>query len=988
MTSDRTGDSAVSWGRQDVLALDDPDRGWVVAEGCVDVYVTDADREGPGRRGYLCTVEQGQAFVGGPLARDDGVRLIAVPTWGTQARPFTRAEARGAPDLINLVSGWIAKIVDATAAAEARIRERHDGQAPPAATPGTLAPGDVELQPDTAMSLAPECGVCWVVPDRPVDVSWPSLGQITAGLPVTPQMILSAPGRARLRITPAARALSDPEAWDGVTALLAAVVTAYRELSRVTAAHDGDLMVERVVRAERQRNAGVSALITTCLDGEPAEPPPLDPTEAPVLWVCRRVGEALGSPIVAPSRTAALPATGRSVRVIAQASRLRYRAVTLESGWWQEESGPIIAFRRVDGAPVALLPVTGRGHRRYRAVAPGTPAALVDAEVAGTLVPQAYVLYRRVPPEVVGLRSLGRFGLSGTGAEWIRVAVLAAVIGLLGLAVPLGTSSVVGSAIPVGDRSMLLVVVGALILANLAIGLFTVSRDLTVGRLISMISNPVEIAVWDRLLALPTRFFQRFSSGDLVSRATGIDLLRQTLAASVPQSIVGGLGALFALGLLMYYAVPLAIMVLCWVTAVLAVTALALRRHIRLARRLSARQAEANGLMVQFLDGITKLRIAAAEDRAFAVWSETYGRQRLLSDQLTRAQHALGTFLAVVPNCSLVAFFCTVAILGVGAVDPASFLGAQAALGQLIGAVVGVATAMGAVAAAQPLLERVASIVEETPECGPDHADPGALSGRIEINDVVFRYEPDAPPVLDGVALTIAPGEFVALVGESGCGKSTLMRLLLGFERPESGSILFDSQDLETLDVEAVRRQVGTVLQDGTITAGTILSNIIGNSDLRLDEAWTAAERAGLAEDIRAMPMGMFTSTGSQALFSGGQRQRMLIARALALHPTILILDEATSALDNVTQQVVSDSLCALGVTRIAVAHRLTTVVEADRILVLANGRIVQSGTYAELMAVDGPFRDLARRQLASTDSTASTVVNARMERAANRRPQ
>lgn len=245
-------------------------------------------------------------------------------------------------------------------------------------------------------------------------------------------------------------------------------------------------------------------------------------------------------------------------------------------------------------------------------------------------------------------------------------------------------------------------------------------------------------------------------------------------------------------------------------------------------------------------------------------------------------------------------------------------------------------------------------------------ADPGKLIGKITVDHVTFCYRHDGLVTLDDVSISAEPGEFIALVGASGSGKSTLLRLLLGFETPQAGSVYYDGQDLSGLDVNAVRRQLGVVLQNGQLNSASIFENIAGSAQMTLDEAWEAARMSGFADDITAMPMQMHTvvSEGGSNL-SGGQRQRLLIARALALKPRVLFFDEATSALDNKTQAIVSESLDKLQVTRIAIAHRLSTIRNAHRIYVLQAGRVVQQGTFQELAAVEGLFAQLMARQMA-----------------------
>jgi ABC-type bacteriocin/lantibiotic exporter with double-glycine peptidase domain len=252
------------------------------------------------------------------------------------------------------------------------------------------------------------------------------------------------------------------------------------------------------------------------------------------------------------------------------------------------------------------------------------------------------------------------------------------------------------------------------------------------------------------------------------------------------------------------------------------------------------------------------------------------------------------------------------------------------------------------------------------PEARAERTDPGVLSGDIEINQVSFRYKADGPLALNDVSLRVRPGEFVAIVGPSGSGKSSLFRLLLGFETPEAGSVYYNGQDLTKLDVQAVRRQIGVVLQEARLMPGSIYQNIIGTLDLTLEDAWEAARMSGLDEDTRQMPMGMHTViTAGGATLSGGQRQRLMIARAVVAKPRLMLFDEATSALDNRTQETVSKNLEVLHTTRIVIAHRLSTIRRADRVYVLVGGRLAQSGAYAELLNQRGPFADLVKRQLA-----------------------
>ena len=370
---------------------------------------------------------------------------------------------------------------------------------------------------------------------------------------------------------------------------------------------------------------------------------------------------------------------------------------------------------------------------------------------------------------------------------------------------------------------------------------------------------------------------------------------------------------------------------------------------------------------VQLFGGIAKLRVAHAETRAFAVWGHSLAQMKQAFYRAQRRYIALTAFAAFWPLFGTALVFAAAAALPGPTIAAGKFLAFNTAFQQVVAQIVLLGTAVVNVVGAIPIWERTRPILEAVPETEGSKLDPGQLRGAVDLTEVSFRYTSGGPLVLDGVTFRAEPGEFIALVGPSGAGKSTLLRLLLGFEQPETGTVEYDGKDLSHLDVRAVRQQAGVVVQQARLLPGSIFHNIIGSSTaLTVDDAWEAARIAGLDEDIRAMPMGMQTMISEgNATFSGGQRQRILIARAVAAKPRILLFDEATSALDNRTQASVTASLERLRATRIVIAHRLSTIRGADRILVLDGGRLVQSGSYVELGGCQGPFADLARRQLA-----------------------
>jgi NHLM bacteriocin system ABC transporter ATP-binding protein len=395
-------------------------------------------------------------------------------------------------------------------------------------------------------------------------------------------------------------------------------------------------------------------------------------------------------------------------------------------------------------------------------------------------------------------------------------------------------------------------------------------------------------------------------------------------------------------------------------------------RTVRTLQPLQVLEGTIFGLMVQLLHGVTKLRVAGAEQRAFAYWRMYFQQQQGLRQRVQTIQDHMTVVNTVLPTLAAVVLFWWATRLwaptAAGALPPlttGTFLAFYVAFGTCINGATGLSNAIIDVLEIATLWERAKPILEAPPEVDAGKSDPGHLSGKVALEHVTFRYRAHGPRILDDVSIAAEPGEFIALVGPSGGGKSTIFRLLLGFETPEAGTICYDDQEVSRLDVYAVRRQMGVVLQQSRIMASTIFENIASGAVITMDEAWEAARAAGLEEDLTAMPMGMHTylSEGGGTL-SGGQRQRLLIARALVCKPRLLLLDEATSALDNYTQALVTASLDRLCVTRIVIAHRLSTIRHATRIYVLAGGRIVQQGRFEELAQQEGLFAQLMARQM------------------------
>ncbi len=685
-----------------------------------------------------------------------------------------------------------------------------------------------------------------------------------------------------------------------------------------------------------------------------------------LLAACQLVGKASAIEFVQPLQVDTPTAVKRDLLAdIVDASRVRKRQVALKGDWWTQDQGNLLATLEDGQRPVALIQVA----KGYVLKDPerGTVTA-VTAETAATLLPFAHAFYRSFAGTAIGLVEMIRFGSQGCLRDYTTALMMGAAVGLLGMVTPMATGMLFDIVIPASDRTQLLQLTMALVAGLLATAMFEVTRGVAMLRAEGRMDHTIQAAVWDRLLRLPTAFFRAYSAGDLAVRANGINAIRQMLSGNVMHTLMAAVFSIFNLGLLFYYNMTLALLAVALVAVAIVFTTGTSLIRLRHERKLADIEGRITGLLFQLLGGIAKLRTTGAEGRAFFNWAMLFASQQEHQFKATMVRNALGVFNAVFPVVANICIFGVVAFyLGEkSSFSTGSFLAFNAAFGGFLGAMLGTTAAITAVLDIIPVYERSKPILQALPEVTGDKAHPGLLAGDIEMAHLSFSYSADGPPIIKDVSMHIRAGEFVAIVGASGSGKSTLLRLLLGFEQASSGSIYYDRQDIAGLDIGALRRQLGVVLQNGQLMAGDIFTNILGSAaTLTLDDAWEAATQAGIADDIRAMPMGMHTvvSDGGGTL-SGGQRQRLLIARAIVNRPRILFFDEATSALDNRAQELVSTSLEQLRATRIVIAHRLSTIVNADRIFVFDQGQLVQTGSYDELMSGNGVFADLVRRQI------------------------
>jgi ATP-binding cassette subfamily C protein len=658
--------------------------------------------------------------------------------------------------------------------------------------------------------------------------------------------------------------------------------------------------------------------------------------------------------------------TRAAVIAIAAASGLRVRQILLRDNWWNEYSGPMVAFRKEDGLPVALIRAGATGYR-IQLPSGGKPVRVTSAK-AGELTGAAFLFYRPFPMRSLALKDLLAFGLKGCGPEVGLMILTGIAAGALGLAAPLAFGALFDHAIPNAQRGQV-VLLGALVaLSAVCTMLFTIAGGFAALRVEARIASSMQTALWDRLLSLPVSFFRSYTSGDLASRSVAVDRIRQTLTGPILTSAMAAVLSSFQIAILFFYSARMALIALALLAVAFAVTTVLGAVQVHSQRKITRIQGRISGILSELLGGISKIRVAGAEMRAFAYWAESFSARSREWAHARGFASALTTFNSAFPTASLALVYWAglhfMQADGGARIKTGEFLAFTASFHTLLLAVLQVSSAVVSGLVIVPEYERLRPILETAPESAPGKTEAPELAGDIEISHVTFRYRPDQLPALRDVSLRVNQGEFVAIVGESGCGKSTLLRILLGFEEPQSGAVYYDNHALNGLNLASVRRQMGVVLQSGRLMAGSIVSNIARTLPLSPEQVLEAARLAGLEDELKEMPMGMHTilSDGGGGL-SGGQRQRVLIARAIVNQPRILIFDEATSALDNRSQALISERLACLNATRIVIAHRLSTIRHADRIVVMQNGEFRQSGTYEQLTSQPGLFSELAARQ-------------------------
>ena len=966
-------------GANDAFLLDRHEEFYIVESGYVDLFtvVGDDEHRALTRAPFLARIPVGGAFFGSLIIPSEGGDTFftyqAVPSRGTILLRGKREHLASRDtfdlDAVSLIDDWVVTASEFVARYEQRPREVLLLEADP----------DVPYEARSVVS-AQHHEVLWISVDRPgLLVGRPGFAVAKESLfPLAEHIWLTLPEETRVSAVYTPSAIITGRLWNALDRYNVQILRcASHYWVRMREQNQSRLSRNRR-QGDRLQEAMLGELTSILADTSPGSETAhghRSPLQAAAAIVADSAGVRLDdSPAVVDDVDPVV-----AVDAVVAPSGIRTRRIQLSPGWEQRDGPSFLGIvNHEEPRPVAIVN-SGRG--AYRMIDPVSgEAAPVNRQRAESLDAQGVMFYAPLARSVdSGLAALLQ-ALRGRGRDIVGVALMGTLGALVALLTPVVTGELLAEIIPRVDVPM-----WTAALAALALGAFTTAAISVVGafsmlRIEARIDETLQAAVWSKLLSLPLPFFRRYLVGDLADRANGVSVIRQILTGATGASLVGGVFSIFSYALLFYYSWELALWTGVAVLMLVAGSWWFTTRQIHHQRAVFKAQGAIDGLVFQMITGVAKLRQAHAERSALLRWSKLYTEQKranLSARKWAAGQHTFNALFGPLSQLALLALIWYSLLEGgtpmaedkegetVTPFALADFLSFHAAFGQFMGGMVGLTATWATALAVLPLFERVMPIIEAQPESVSGGTVLRSLSGRIEFEHVTFRYPSAERDTLQDVSFHIRPGEYVAFVGPSGAGKSTVYRLLLGFERPTAGTVLLDGHDLLSLDLDAMRRQFGVVLQNGQLTPASIFLNIAGEASLTEKEVWDAARAAGLAQDISNMPMGMHTEIPEGGVgLSGGQRQRLLIARTLARKPRVLLFDEATSMLDNRTQDTIRTSLRGLASTRVLIAHRLSTVVDVDRLYVMQDGRIVETGRYEELMAQGGVLAEMARRQI------------------------
>lgn len=941
------------------MALNQPGQLILVKEGLVDLFCTSRDDAGEyGQLDRVLSLEPGRMMFSFAQDGSQNLDLLFRPRKSARLEYLRLSEVEAHHDVMPYFREWACELLN-TVSTENQFGSFEE-----------LPTGVIqETMPEAIYK--PDQDLCWIrsnggsfelwrgrrkrrsiEPDRIPDGEW---------VPVGGNMVIRCLEAGALECRDWDELTGQLGLADGLAFLNRWVLLWLNEAASYKAKAEGIRLTQRLFMEEQIMHQALSNVANVITGHEMEE----EASSDPLFEACRVLGREMSLHVKQPP--AHVPTDAHQIvrlQAIARHSGFRLRSVLLKGQWWKEDCGPLLAFLAGDRTPAALIPRDG-GYELYQAGE--APRRLSDKDDPGRLLEsEAYTLYAGMPETTKSLGALFRYGLQSIHkGAFVMLLATGIATGLLSLVFPVATGYLYDYVIPAAQKSSMMGLVLLLAASAVTTCFFQISQAIALIRIAGRMKTKIETALWDRLLNLPASFFRKFSAGDLAFRASGIGRTEDFFSGLLTGSLFSSLFAFFNFfymfyldAILAWYALGMTLLLVLFILWVQL-------REMKLLWLISDQQTKLQSLALQLLNGIAKIRVAGMEKRGFYLWSREYTYLRRLEHTERRRVGSIATVHQVFGLITMLILFSVVLLDSNTRQDIGYFLSFLVAFGAFQEAFLSLVETLTDVPELWPGIKLLEPILQEEPEYVRGGQSPGELQGLVELNHVTFGYLKNVKPVLEDLNISILPGQFVGIVGPSGGGKSTVLRLLLGFEEPGQGAVYYDGHNLADLDLQSLRQQLGVVLQNGRLVSGSIFENISGSIPLTRDEAWRAARLAGLAEDIEAMPMGMqtFVSEGGATL-SGGQRQRLLIARALARKPKILLFDEATSSVDNRTQESISENIDKLNLTRVVVAHRLSTIKNADMIYVLENGKVVEAGNFDQLMAENGLFARMAQRQM------------------------
>ncbi len=775
---------------------------------------------------------------------------------------------------------------------------------------------------------------------------------------------IEAPEGARIRSYTTLEALDKPALWDGLFDFHHKLFEFFKVQQEQDFQHAKERREKnRILEASSDKESMLTlgSLLEKQLAYAPLQ-------EGDTLFkACDLIGQVLQ--VKMKPSLQSLPTVDQQVQEIATLSNLYQRKIALKGKWWESADLPLLGFYGKTEKPVALINIS---RTEFEFLDPETlQREKITPKNAAHFHPSAFVFHIPFMGEKITFFKLVKFAYKEALKESYIFPILAILTGIINLYLPFAMKALFDSLTVTANITLLMQLTMGLVMSAIGLGFFTITKNFAMQRFNGLSKNKLEMGLWGRILNFPASFFRKRSAGELIGEFQAITAVHSTLNDYLVVSVFACVYTVLYFIQMLSFSTGLAFIGLMGILFPCTIFIICASLELNLFKQITNISGTIQGFVIQLISGLGKIRVAGAESRFFKIWSRLFAEKKRLSLRLQKLQTVASLTRVLFPLVATVVIYIAAIVLfqkqtlgTTQKITTGEFVGFAAAYALFVASALEVFNTGFAGLKIRPLWECAKTLREQPVEASLDKDRALPLKGKVVIDHVSYRYNPEEDMTLKDIVIEALPGEMVGIIGPSGAGKSTLVRLLLGFERPESGAVYYDNKNLDDFDPRSIRSQIGTVLQNAALIAGSIYDNIVGSGTYPIEALEKAIHFSGFEDDLRQLPMGLNTiipmGGGS---FSGGQRQRLLLARALISSPKILLLDEATSALDNKTQDIVTNHLNRLRVTRIVIAHRLSTIKNADRIYVLEQGQVVQAGTFQELAQQDGLFLHMLKRQ-------------------------